>query len=311
MRFISLLFIIFILSGEVEAKKRNFWTQNEKTSFKSKNKIQKQNLVVGGITADSFEDYKIKIRNHQISDDFHPFILISIFLVIIGAIFYISLNKKREFKNSTKSPKEFPLDLRVGGIVDVSSIQKRLLLNKKRLQMKIPQNLKGYVQSVGFIELDDEMQIFNVDVSENIDDKEPQFSLQVEVVKKDISAVKLFTNYGNIYPKNIAEWEEWIDGNEEKQPNIGGTEFITQTGINYHRVWNSGSDEVVRSKFIEKIINNIDEEKDVVSITSLYSREIENEIEYLSVSNIEDSEMNNFIQIRLGIVIRENELEIV
>jgi cbb3-type cytochrome oxidase subunit 3 len=260
---------------------------------------------------DDYEYRKRGFQNHKVSKGFNSLFVILIFVVLVGIIFFISFKRKKEIVDIAKTPKEMPLDLRVGGIVDVESVRKRLLLNKTKLQMKIPRILKGYVQSVGFIELDEEMQIFNVAVTENIDDTKPQFSLQVEVLNRDVSSVKLYTNHKTIYPKNVDEWEEWLDGNEERPPLIGAKDFTTENGNIYSRVWDSGGDEVVRSKFIEKIVSNNEDEKDLINITSLYDRDTGNEIEYLSVSNIEDFEMNNFIQIKMGITIRENELEIV
>jgi hypothetical protein len=250
--------------------------------------------------------------NHTVSQGFNGWIIILLFILIFGGILFFSLKKKGEVRKKILTPKEFPLDLRVGGIVDVESIRPRLLINKNNFQMKVPKILKGYVKSVGFIELDEELQIFNVSVSENIDENEPAFNLRIEVLNKDISSVKLYTLYEKIYPQTVSEWEEWLDGDEEHYPNIGGLDFSIPSGVSYNRVWNAGSDEVVRSKFVEKVIEAGDKSKDTMNISSLYSRPIENdEAEFLYVSNVEDSELNNFIKIEIGITIRETELEII
>jgi len=228
------------------------------------------------------------------------------FILMIGIFLYFLTRYK-----SKRPITELPLDIRIGGIVNLENISSRFIINRDNFQMVKPYQLKGYITTIGKIRLDDDMSIYNIYVSENIDDKESIFTLKIELVNGVISVVKLFTNYKVIYPSTVSEWEEWLDGDEENYPNIGGLEFITPSGIKYKRVWESGVEETVRTKFIENISTE-ENHMDTLNIVSLYGRELEsNEIEYLYVSNIEDSDLNNFIKIELGIAIKESELTII
>lgn len=253
---------------------------------------------------DYFNQYAVK--EQRVSKSFNSIYIVVGFVVIIGgAFFYFTREKpKKPFTN-------LPLDIRIGGIVDLTSIQSRLILNRDNFEMNAPETLKGYIIAIGEIKLDDELQIFNIYVSENIDDKESAFTLKIEILNGLISIVKVFTPYETVYPETVKDWEEWLDGDEENYPNIGGLEFFTKTGVKYNRVWEDGIEETVRTKYIESITKD-EEHKDTLNIVSLYGKELNNkEIEYLFVSNIEDAELNNFVRIELGITIQESELVVI
>jgi hypothetical protein len=281
--------------------------------------------VIGATTAAASQQPKIDIdlefpsdnyfrdetqyRSHSsqsIESGFDSLIVIVIFIIAIAILFSFFRQKKRK-----PVQKELPLDIRIGGIVDIEAIENRLIVNRNNFKMKIPKSLKGYITGVGEIRLDDSMEIYNVYVSENIDDPDPLFILKIEMLSGSISVAKIFTSYETIYPSTVEEWEEWLDGDEENYPYIGGLEFTSPDGVEYQRVWEQGVEETVRSKFIEKVTKESGT-SETLNIVSLYGRELENgEIEYLYLSNREDAELNNFIQIELGIAIKENELIIV
>jgi len=243
-------------------------------------------------------------------EEIPPFKVDSLYIVIgftvaIGGILYFLSYRKRK-----KPIKELPLDIRLGGIVDLEALQKRFEANKKNFNMNIPHTLKGYITAIGEVQLDDDLQIYNIYISENIDSKTPIFTLKIELIDNVISVAKIFTLFEKIYPSTVKDWEKWLDGDADNYPYIGGLIFTLQSGVKYKRVWKQGVEEVVRTKFIE----NISQEGshiETLNIVSLYGRELDNgEIEYLYLSNIEDSNLNNFIKIELGIAVKESELVI-
>jgi|GEM_PF-2394051 len=228
------------------------------------------------------------------------------FILIIGILLWFFAKQK-----SKRPIQELPLDIRLGGIIDLESISTRLLLNRDSLNMLPPKILKGYITSIGTIKLDDDLNIYNVYASENIDDDKPIFTLKIEMLKGVISVVKVFTHYETIYPSTVSEWEKWLDGDEENYPNIGGLTFKTPSDIEYARIWEPEVEETVRTKFIESISTE-NTNIETLNIVSLYGRELETkEIEFLYVSNIEDADLNNFIKIELGLAIKESELIII
>ena len=228
------------------------------------------------------------------------------FLLISGTTLYLLSRKKKR-----QPIKELPLDLRLGGIVDLEALEKRFKKNQENFRMRIPRALKGYITAIGEVELDDDIQIYNIYVSENIDDEQPIFTLRIEVIENIISVAKLFTLFEKIQPSNMREWERWLDGSPDEPPYLGGLEFSIRSGETYKRVWESGVDEVVRTKFIENIIT----EKgnyETLNIVSLYGRELEHgEIEFLYLANIEDANLSNFSRIELGIAVKESELVVI
>jgi len=247
-----------------------------------------------------------RYRENKVSPPLNSSYIIIGFIAISGSIIFIL--GRRKSKNPVQ---ELPLDVRIGGIVDLETISNRFITNRDNFQMIEPKQLKGYITAIGKIKLDDDLNIYNIYVSENIDDKEHIFTLKIELLNGVISVVKLFTNYEIIYPSTVAEWEKWLDGDEENYPNIGGLNFLTPSGVEYKRIWESDIEETVRTKFIESISTE-NTHLDTLNIVSLYGRELEQgEIEYLHVSNIEDAELNNFIKIELGIAIKESELVII
>jgi len=232
--------------------------------------------------------------------------IIIAFILIIGMLLWFFSKQK-----SKRPIYELPLDIRLGGIIDLESIATRLLLNRDNLQMVTPKTLKGYITSIGTIKLDDDLSIYNVYASENIDDEKSIFTLKIELLKGVISVVKIFTHYETIYPSTVSEWEKWLDGDENNYPNIGGLEFKTPSEVEYERIWERGIEETVRTKFIESISTE-NTNIETLNIVSLYGRELETkEIEFLYVSNIEDADLNNFIKIELGLAVKESELVII
>lgn len=245
-------------------------------------------------------------REQRISSPVNSLYVIIGFVVIIGGVLYILSYRKRK-----KPIKELPLDIRLGGIVDLDALETRFTLNRDNFKMKIPRTLKGYITAIGEVQLDHDLQIYNVYVSENIDDREPMFTLKIELVNNVISVAKIFTVFEKVYPSTVKDWEEWLDGDADNYPYLGGLEFGIQSGEIFKRVWESGVEEVVRTKFIENVSKE-DSHIETLNIVSLYGRELDNgEIEYLYLSNIEDSNLNNFIKIELGIAVKESELVVI
>lgn len=224
-------------------------------------------------------------------------------ILVFGSTLFIFLR----YKKNKRPIKELPLDVRLGGVVDLEAISNRLISNRGKFQMDLPKNLKGYITAVGTIKLDENLHIYNVYVSDKIDSKNFLYTLKIELVNGVISVAKLFTHFNTINPKTVKEWEEWLDGDEDKYPKIGGLE-IQLDGFVYKRIWEKDKDEIVRTKYIENIIKDFDH-SETLNIVSLYGRELEGgEIEFAYISNIEDAELNNYIRIELGVAVRENEL---
>jgi hypothetical protein len=234
--------------------------------------------------------------------------VILIVVLLLGGLYYLLSKRSRE--NRKKIKEKLPIDIRVGAIVDLTSIETRFIINRENYLLSKPEALKGYVTSIGEVILDEDMKIYNLYVSKEIDSKESVFYIKVEIYKNRISNIKLFTQYEEVNPSTVEQWEEWLDGTEDLYPLLGGIDFSTPDGRNYSRVWERGIDEVVRSKFIEKF--SIDgEDSETLNMTTLYDKRFSNgEVEYLYILNIEDSELNNFIRIDLGIEIDEGELQI-
>ncbi len=226
-------------------------------------------------------------------------------ILIIGTALFVFLR----YKKSKRPIKELPLDVRLGGVVDLEAVSNRLIANRGKFLMNIPKHLKGYITAIGTIKLDDNLHIYNVYVADRIDSKTYFYTLRIELINGVISVAKLLTHHEIINPRTVREWESWLDGDEETHPKIGGLQ-IEIDGIIYKRIWEQGIEEIVRTKYIENIIRD-NEHSETLNIVSLYGRELEGsdgEMEYAYISNIEDSDLNNFIRIDLGVAVRENEL---
>jgi hypothetical protein len=234
--------------------------------------------------------------------------IILIVILLLSGLYYLLSKRSRE--NRKKIKEKLPIDIRVGAIVDLTSIETRFIINRENYLFSKPETLKGYVTSIGEVILDEDMKIYNLYVSKEIDSKESIFYIKIEIYKNRISNIKLFTEYEEVNPSTVEEWEEWLDGTEDLYPLLGGIDFSTPDGRSYSRVWERGIDEVVRSKFIEKF--SVDgEDSETLNMTTLYDKQFNNgEVEYLYLLNIEDSELNNFIRMDLGIEIDEGELQI-
>jgi len=231
---------------------------------------------------------------------------IPVFIILfLGTILFIFL----KYRKSKRPIKELPLDVRLGGVVNLDAITNRLISNRGKFLMNIPKYLKGYITAIGTIKLDDNIHIYNVYVSDKIDSKNYLYVLKIELVSGVISVAKLLTHYETINPRTVREWESWLDGDEENHPKIGGLQIEIDGNV-YKRIWEHGVEEIVRTKYIENIVRD-NGHSETLNIVSLYGRELEGsegEIEYAYISNIEDAELNNYIKIELGVAIRENEL---
>jgi hypothetical protein len=247
-----------------------------------------------------FENDKIvKNRTNSVNS---IYALLAILTPLLIAIFLLKREKEK------RPIKELPLDVRIGGVVDLESLKSRFELNKDKFKMVIPKTLKGYITAIGKIKLDENMLIYNVYVSENINSENSLFTLKLEVSNGVITVVKLLTLYDKIYPRGVKDWEKWLDGDADKHPIIGDLQFTTKAGIVYKRVWENGVNEAVRSKFIENLQKD-SSHFETLNIVSLYGRDLgDGEIEFLYLSNIEDYELNNFVKVELGIAVRESEL---
>ena len=298
MRIISYFLILTILSfGKI-----GYWKNNKKilqeVDFTNERVIKTNITLFPKNNSLSREDREFKKIIFSAK-----YIIIVVIILLIGI--YLILIKRRK----TIAVKKFPLNIRLGGIVDISAVEQRVEKSKNIFKMKVPRDLKGYITGIGIIKPNDDIDIYNLYVSENLDSKEYIFILRIEFMNGNISFVKMLTKYEKIEP-SVSEWDLWLDGDENNYPKLGGLTFILEPNILYKRIWNKGVNEVVRTKYIEKIITD-NNELDTLNIISLYGRALdENEIEYLFISNIEDAELNNFIRIDIGIGIKNGELSI-
>jgi hypothetical protein len=305
MKIISHFLILTILSfGKI-----GYWENNKK--ILQENNFTNEIVIRADIKPKSKHDILLKENyfSQPKNRKFKKIIFSAEYIIAVAIILLISIYLILIKRRKTIIVKKFPLNIRLGGIVDISAIEQRLEKSKHLFAMKIPKELKGYITAIGVIKLDDDIDIYNLYVSENLDSKEHIFILRMEFMNGNISFVKMLTKYEKIEP-TASEWELWLDGDENNYPKLGGLTFVLEPNILYKRIWNKGVNEVVRTKYIEKIMTD-DNELDTLNIISLYGRALdENEIEYLFISNIEDAELNNFIRIDIGIGIKNGELSI-
>jgi len=280
---------------EIEYEVHNHYYGNSENSNRD-NSIRESN---------SYSDHSNSLNRLT---GFPSFAVILIILVILGVLYFILSKKSKENRKRVKE--KLPIDLRMGAIVDLTAIETRLIINRENYLFNKPESLKGYVTSIGEVILDEDMKVYNLYISKTIDEKDHIFYIKFEIYKNRISNIKLFIEYEEVNPSTVEEWEEWLDGTEDLYPYIGGVDFSTPDGVAYKRVWERDIDEVVRSKFIEKF--SIDgKESETLNMATLYDRKFQNgEVEYLYLLNIEDSELNNFIRLDLGIEIEQSELQI-
>jgi len=261
---------------------------------------------------------------NSINDFFTYVIFIGILLFLIYMITKIFKKKKNndsqnseEFNEVQKiDSKNLPLGLRLNGLIDVSAINTQLILNRNILEIKDFSTLKGYIASIGEINLDSNLKIYKVYVSENVDEEDVIFRIEIEMLNENISNIKIFKNYAEIYPETAEEWQEWLDGDDENYPNIGGVDFSTPNGKFYTRIWQEDSEETVRYNYIEyRYIKSFDEKPQTIEHSAtLYGRDLDsmNTKEYLLASHfVNHGSEESLISIDLGLEITQTDLNII
>jgi hypothetical protein len=269
-------------------------------------------------------------NNHENNNDISIFDII-LYLVLIILFIYIFIkatgffNKK---KSSTKIDaeeldlKKLPLNIRLGGIIDISAINTFLISNRTSLELNNFDSFKGYIRSIGKIKLNSDLTIYKIYISKEIDSPKDEiiFRLEIELINDEVQNIKIFKKYADIFPNSLEEWQEWLDGDDENYPNIGGLDFTTPNEKFYTRLWEENNENTVRYDFDESKYDDSSSIKNKQSIlikhsATLYYREINNSNksrEYLFASHIiNEKEQLSFIQIDLGLEINQTDINII
>lgn len=209
--------------------------------------------------------------------------------------------------------------MRCNGQIELNSasLTSTFILNRNELEIQKPANTKGYINHIGAVQLDDDLEIVKAYVYDQTNTSE-EFILEFGLEKDEICSVKLLQQKDEIIPESLDDIHAWLEGDEEEGifPILGAPDFNTPWEKSYDRVIEPERMEPLQDSFKEQIYfneNSIHSRRDVVSCT--YIRNIINEktnketAEYLQTVAVEE---NNTLKIKiyLGLEISPTDITI-
>jgi hypothetical protein len=227
---------------------------------------------------------------------------------------YDEIKESRDRPMSERIDKDFPLGIRLKGIVEIPEVD--FILGGNDLKIKHPGESNVVVSYGTFPVGESSVKRFYLDA------RDQPYILQIVTDAKNlIEECKLFMPYDEIFPQDWGFWLAEADGL------IGYSEFQTKDGTQYLRVWdNPDQENVVQEddqgnritrippfQFTETIcLDAYGEQTEKVNYDSmLYGRRVnDNSDEYLLVSAVE-AEDGASVQIMVGIELQPASIKVI